>query len=182
VEPLAAGKGSAHRQRYVTAADVDPGIYTLRMAVVDDAGRTGSVGRTFAATLNRFGSIRSSDLLVASNDSAAPASNGTNVIADADVTGGPLRAGVQLVADTPAAFANVSVAIEISETETSPALQTAPARLADGGTHRAAEAVIGLSQFAPGDYVARAIISIEGRPVGRVARPFRIAPAAAPRH
>jgi VWFA-related protein len=181
-EPLAAGKGSAHRQRYVTAADVDPGIYTLKMAVVDDAGRTGSVGRTFAATLNRFGSIRSSDLLVASNDSASPASNGANVIADADVAGGPLRAGVQLVADTPAAFANVSVAIEISETETSPALQTAPARLADGGTHRAAEAIIPLSQFAPGDYVARAIISVEGRPVGRVARPFRIASATAPRH
>jgi hypothetical protein len=39
-----------------------------------------------------------------------------------------------------------------------------------------------LSQFAPGDYVARAIISVEGRPVGRVARPFRIASATAPRH
>jgi hypothetical protein len=41
-------KGSAHRQRYATAADVDPGIYTLKMAVVDDAGRTGSVGHVCA--------------------------------------------------------------------------------------------------------------------------------------
>jgi hypothetical protein len=42
--------------------------------------------------------------------------------------------------------------------------------------------VIPLSQFAPDDDVARPTISIEGRPVGRVARPFRIAPVATPRH
>jgi VWFA-related protein len=176
-EALPRSDGADARGPYITAADVDPGVYTLKMAVADDVGRTGSVGRTFVATLAQFGAVRVSDLLLAAGDTASQRGS-TNVIAAADIGAGPLRAAVQLVADTPSALANVGVTIEVAATETSPPLQIAAAQIADQGTHRAAEAVIRLTAFAPGEYVARAIVAVDGRTIGRIARPFRIGPAA----
>jgi hypothetical protein len=157
-------------------------VYTLKIAVVDDAGRAASVARLFAATLSQFGPIRVSDLLVASGGPASAGAPAATLIAAADVRGAELRTGVQLVADTPAALNNVSVTMEVSESVTSAVLHSAPARLADGGLHRAAEAVIPLAPFPPGDYVARAVISVGGHPVGRVMRPFRIAPPPPQQH
>jgi hypothetical protein len=39
---------------------------------------------------------------------------------------------------------------------------------------RAASAAVPLSQLAPGAYVARAVVSLDGQKVGEVLRPFRI--------
>jgi len=54
-------------QKYIGAAVANPGTYTLKLAVVDDAGKRGSIERTFTAKINGFGQMHVTDLLIADN-------------------------------------------------------------------------------------------------------------------
>src|SRR5204862_7965527 len=64
--------------------------------------------------------------------------------------------------------------------ETSPALVAAPARMtASPGDGRTAQGAISLALIPPGRYVARAVVSIGGKPMGQVVRPLTVAPTRA---
>ena len=52
------------------AAVAPPGTYTVKVAVVDESGRRGSVERTITARLNGFGQLHATDLLLADNTRA----------------------------------------------------------------------------------------------------------------
>ena len=62
VDPADAGRRSTSARRSRA-----PGVYTLKVAVVDDAGKRGSVERTFTARINGFGQLHVTDLLIADN-------------------------------------------------------------------------------------------------------------------
>jgi hypothetical protein len=65
--------------------------------------------------------------------------------------------------------------LEVAASESGKAIARADTRIeAPSAGRRAAEGRLSLAQLAPGDYVARAIVSAEGRALGRVTRPFRI--------
>jgi VWFA-related protein len=163
-------------QQWVGAAVAPPGNYTVKIAVVDDSGRRGSVERTIAAKLHAFGQLKATDLLVADNSTQNGGDAPPPVAAD--FTGDELHAYLELLSDAPEQLTNATAVIEVAQNETGRAIESAPARLeaADmaGGRRRTAEAGVPIGRLPPGDYVARAVISVSGRRVGQVNRPFRV--------
>jgi len=162
-------------QKYIGAAIAPPGTYTLKLAVVDDGGKRGSVERTFTAKINGFGQLHVTDLLIA--DDTVRGSGGLPPAVAADFVGGELHAYVELFSEAPDQLRNATVAMEIARSEDARALDSVPARFqAVAAPHRrVAEAGVPIALLPAGDYVARAVIYESGRKVGQVVRPFRIA-------
>ena len=166
-------------QRYFATLLVDPGPYKLRVAVSDEAGRRGSVERSVWAYMRRMGQFRVTELLIG-DDSRGSGAAGIVPSVTGETSGDVLHAYIELTSDTPAAFATASVAIEVAATQESPALETIPAALQmpDSDEHsRAAAAAIPIGRLAPGAYVARAVISMDGAKVGEMTRSFRVVKA-----
>ena len=168
---------SGSTQRYFTTIAADPGRYTLKFVVVDDANRRGSVERVVNASLAKAGPIQATDLLVAEaqggkNDSSlAPA-------VSTDFKGDTLHGYLELFADAPEVLDMASVTLEVAQTAASPALERTPVQLQtpkDDAKCRIAGASVGISSLPSGDYVARAVIALGGKTVGQVLRPFRVA-------
>jgi hypothetical protein len=85
---------------------------------------------------------------------------------------------LDLRAAEPEALARATVSVELAAEETGPALVSAPARLIDATNgQRSAQAIVPLRLVPPGRYVARAVVSIAGKPVGQVTRPLVVAPS-----
>jgi VWFA-related protein len=163
-------------QRYFATLLADPGPYTLRVAVTDDAGRRGSIERNVRAYMHRIGQFRVTELLIGDN---AGESGGTNIVPSVtgDAAGDSLHTYLELFSDVPAMFARASVAFEVAAGPDGPALQTISGTLqapdADARS-RAAAASIPLTHMPAGTYVARAVISVDGRAVGAMSRTFRV--------
>jgi VWFA-related protein len=163
-------------QKYLGAALVPPGVYTLKVAVADEDGRRGSVERAFQARINGFGQIHATDLLIADNRVAG--AKGLPPAVAADFVGDELHAYVELYSEAPEQLRNATVMMEVARDETSRALDSTPARFQPLQTgadkRRVAEAGVPIALLPAGDYVARAVISVSGRKVGQVVRPFRV--------
>jgi VWFA-related protein len=167
-------------QRYFSYAPVDPGKYTLKLVVVDDAGRRGSVERVIEPRLTEAGPIRATDLIIGEGADrgwalpVAPSVTG-------EITKGTLYSYLELFGETAETFARSSVTLEIQRPDGSAPILRVPVQLdapkLDGEcTCRVAPARVRLSDLPPGDYVARAVIAMGLESVGQVSRPFRIAP------
>ncbi len=166
-------------QKYFGATSADPGVYTLKMAVVDDSGKRGSVERTFRAQLTAAGQIRVTDLLIA--DVGASGTKGLTPAVTADFTGDILQGYVELYSEAAGQLSAATAVIEIAEHEQGRALDSADVRFqdaADSATRRVAEASVPIALLPPGNYVARAVVSSAGRRIAQVTRPFRIVRAA----
>lgn len=88
-----------------------------------------------------------------------------------------LHGYLELFADAPEPLDLARVTLEVAETESSPALERVPISLAaprDNTRCRIGGAQANVARLPPADYVARAVIAIGSRDVGRVVRPFRI--------
>lgn len=165
-------------QKYVGAAIAPPGTYTLKVAVVDAAGKRGSVERTFAAKINAFGQLHATDLLIA--DNSVRGADGVTPAVAADFTGDELHAYIELFSEAAEPLRNATVVMEVAPGDEARTLDSTPARFQQGTgeNRRAAEAGVPIGLLPPGEYVARAVISVGGRKVGQVTRPFRIVRAA----
>ncbi len=147
--------------------------YRLKFAAVDASGRRGTVERTVNAVLASAGDIETGDLLLGA------AGNGAEVLRPGvDVESGPggLAAQVEVYAAKGAPLDALTVAFEVAETGSGPALLRVPARLAarPDGNGRVAQARIGADLLPPGNYVARATISKVPGPTMSVSRPFHV--------
>lgn len=167
-------------QRYFSYAPVDPGKYTLKLVVVDDAGRRGSVERVIEPRLTEAGPIRATDLIIGEGADrgwalpVAPSVTG-------EITKGTLYSYLELFGETTEIFARSSVTLEIQRSDGSAPLLRVPVQLdtpkLDGECNcRVAPARVRLADLPPGEYVARAVIAMGLESVGQVSRPFRIAP------
>ena len=156
-------------------------MYTLKVAVVDEEGKRGSVERTFQARINGFGQLHVTDLLIA--DNSVRGTDGLPPAVAADFAGDEIHQYVELFSDVPEQLKNATVMMEVAQDEASRALDSTPARFqqvqAGGDRRRVAEAGVPIALLPPGEYVARAVISVNGRKVGQVVRPFRVTRAAA---
>lgn len=166
-------------QQWAGAAVALPGTYTVKVAVVDESGRRGSVERTITARLNGFGQLHATDLLLADN-TAQNAGDAPPPVA-ADLAGDELYAYLELLSEATEQLTNATVVIEVSQSEAGRAIVSAPAPLQAAeraeGRRRIAEAGLPIGLLPPGEYVARAVISVSGRKVGQVIRPFRVSRA-----
>ncbi len=151
------------------------GTHTLKIAVVDDRGRRGSVEYSFKAALTPLGSVRATDILISDEKtgtgSAAPSVRG-------EVTSGVVTSYIELYSDESDLLKNTTVMFEVAQDDKARALDGAAGRVqpatADSPNRRALEGSIPVSVLPPGDYTVRAVITTDGQKVGQVTRPFRV--------
>ena len=164
---------------FMASIVVDPGIYTLRIGVVDPDGRRGSVLRDVRAWKTAGEEFAVGDLIVGNLPTT---DRPMQPQVEPRVRDGRLAAYVELYATSPESFADTAVSLEIADDEHGEALTTVPARLIDGSQpgQRIAHALVAARMLPPGRYVARAQIVRGGQPAGVLARPFvleAVAPA-----
>ena len=164
---------------FFKALTIAPGKYSLKLAVVDDARRRGTVERVTDARVNVAGPLRAGDLVltdgrVSAGGSAAPTVSGR-------IRSGWMHAYLEIAADRPATLNQASVTLEIAPAIDGKAIDRVSVPLGasadlDGG--RVAGVNVNVERLAPGDYVARAVLAVGLNGVGQVVRPFTIDPAA----
>ena len=162
----------------LTSALLDPGEYTLRLAAIDGSGRVGSVHHSINARLQKLpGSLNASDLIIVPQPPEAgglprPRPSG---IVDTDT----IFAMIEMNSTDKVALSKAKVAVQIADADTGQALVTADARQATRGEgQRAYAATMKLGVLPPGEYVARAIVTMPGQAEQRITRPFLLAPIA----
>ena len=151
----------------VTAGEGVPGTYRLRVAAVDEAGRRGTAEYPLIAQLTEAAPLTLSGLaLGVSNDGS---------FAPKMVFAGDQAAVSYLeIYGRPPSRDSVTVRLEVATAPEARAIVTAAGRVVPQPDDR--RLVIGavpIAALAPGDYVIRAIVSVDGRPVGRVYRTLR---------
>ena len=156
------------------------GTHTLKIAVVDERGRRGSVEHSFRAGLTEVGEVRATDLLIADEKTGA---GSAQPVVGREFTSGTVTNYIELYAEAADILKNTTVMFEVAKDEQARALDGAAGRVqpatADSPNRRTLEGSIPLALLPPGDYVARAVVSTDGRKVGQVTRPFRVGKTAA---
>jgi VWFA-related protein len=153
----------------ITAAAVPTGDYRLRVAAVDTAGRRGTVDYEFRADLLQSGPVSLGTLMAGALDRGnfrpslifAPGDQGA--------------AGYLEFYGSFASGAELSARFELAAGADAPALVSAPGSVlgAAQATRFVATGAVSLAQLAPGDYVLRAVISVDNKPVATARRTIR---------
>lgn len=168
LETPTAGPGAA---AFVGAAEVPRGAYRLRLAALDSRGLRGSVDHEVSAALASAGELELSDLVITT------ASGGTlRPDVDPRLGEGTGLAYLELYAPDPARLSAARVTIEIASGEDGPPLASRPARMSPTPEpdRLVAQGTLPADALPAGDYLARAVVCVDGQVVRRVARQFRI--------
>jgi VWFA-related protein len=165
---------------FVSGLVLDPGIYSLRFGVVDDAGRRGSVVRDVNAWKMAGETLAMGDLIVGNLPQSG---QGLRTEVEPYVVDDRLAAYLELYSNADATWSNATVTFEIADNLDAPALTSQPVQLVPGKqpTWRIASGVMPAQALPPGRYVARAQIKRDGRAVGVLVRPFVLERAAGAR-
>jgi len=150
-----------------SAGLASPGQYRLRATAIDTAGRRGAAEYSVTAERVAAGSLAMSGLVLG-------VTMPQGFVPRLQFGKEPTAAGHFEIVGTPPA-GTLSVAMEIARTDDGPALVRVPgtvAATADAATRRAT-GVVPLANLAAGDYVVRAILNLDGEPVGRISRTLR---------
>ena len=156
---------------FLGAVVVEPGIYELRLAVVDEEGRRGSIVREVNAWKMAGEELALGDLFVGG---LPPAGQGLRPGVEPHVSSEQLAAYVELYSTTAATFDRANVTIEIADDADGPALTSGNAQLTPGTqpAWRVAQGVVAASMLPAGRYVARARVLRDGTTVSVLSRPF----------
>jgi VWFA-related protein len=162
--------------RYGTVVLLDPGVYSLRLGVVDAAGRRGTVIRELSVQRSTPADHAFSDLLIGD-----PPADGQRLLPDVEprITTGRVAAYLELYGAMPEDLDWTLVEVEIAKDADSPTLVSDAAEVVDGPlpAWRVAAAVLNVESLAPGPYVVRARIVSDDKTVGVLSRPFVLATA-----
>jgi len=151
----------------ITGLVAKPGAYRLRVAATDASGRAGTADYDIEAELAPAGPLALSSMMVG-------LSRGGGFSPRFQFGSEPVAlAYVEIYGQTGGA--PVSMAIEIATAPNGPARVSIPGAVAEtrSSDRRLATAAIPIGGLAPGDYVVRAVVSMEGQPSGRVVRTIR---------
>ena len=150
----------------VTALVRPAGTYRLRVAAVDASGRPGTVDESVRAEIERADPVRLSTLVLGS---AEGGSFGWKLQFGAE----PVAVG--LLEIYGAAKNAVTVTLELAASEDGAAIATAPTKISPPNAQEVRTAYGGFSigSATAGDYVVRAIVSVDGKPVGHASRTLR---------
>jgi VWFA-related protein len=181
VEPEVTGgmRPEAQTQIYLGAVTASAGTYRIKLAVVDDSGKRGSVEHTIQARLTNAGQLHVTDLLLGEEGGSGGSLIPT---VTANFAGDLLHGYLEVHSEASQALSDATVEIEVASTPDARPIESAAARMVDqpsAPARRAAEGVVPIGLLPPGDYVARAVVTVAGQRVGQVSRPFRIVRTAA---
>jgi VWFA-related protein len=150
----------------MTAGLVAPGEYRLRAAAVDAGGRRGAAEYEVTARLTQAGPLSLSAMVlgVSRNGAFLP-----KMRFDTE----PTAMGFFEIYGSPGD--EVSVALELARSEEGRALVRVPGSISPSPdpARSTANGVVPIGALRPGDYVVRAIVSVDGRPAGRITRTLR---------
>jgi VWFA-related protein len=166
--------------RYELAVAVDPGNYRVRLAAVDAAGKAGSVEREVTAFGMTNHELALGDLVLSSiRQSAGNADLRMPVVLQ--VTDGMLGTYTEIYTNKPGTLDDTKVVFEVADTADGPTLQSSEAEFRErpDKTMRQSLAVVPVGALPPGRYIARAIVTRGGKNVGKLSRPFYVAPGSA---
>jgi VWFA-related protein len=161
--------------RYLGTVVVPPGTYTLKIAGVDEEGRRGSVEHLLEASLSTAGALAMSDLVLGLPPLG---DSGLRPSIEPSVSDPTASAYLELKSSDVARLGTAAVRIEVAAEPNAPALVATDATVSETAVaeRRIVLGEIALDDLQTGDYVARAVVQIEGKPVARVLRSFRYAP------
>ena len=155
------------RPLVVAAMSLPKGAVRVRAAATDSTGRTGVVDTTVNADVIPAGPLQLSGLVleVPAGTSAMPklqfSSADEELIAYFEIYGQDPKLPIQAV-------------VEIAATADGPAIVESPVALTSGGVNRYnAQAKLPVAKLAPGDYVVRAKLTVQGHPTGVSSRTLR---------
>jgi VWFA-related protein len=173
----APGKRTGRDHRWNGSVVVDPGTYLLKLAAVDIDGRRGSVEHRLKADVTTVGELVVGDLMLSEQTEAG--AEGVKPEIEPRVTGGEVNGYVEVVGKESTALDGASVRFEVASDANGPALVGEALQLIEtkSPSRRIGRASVPLADLPPGAYVARAIVSVGGKPVGRVLREFTFAPS-----
>ena len=164
--------------RFSAFVIVEPGSYRLKLAVIDADRRRGSVEHLVQAWQLADLPFATSDLVVA--DATAQPDSVLRPPVEAQLSSGQLAVYTELYADTPSAFDDMQVLLEVTKEESGPPRWSA-AGVPQAGNHpnsRTVSAVLPVDALPPGRYLARAVVLRGDERLAHLTRPFRIAAAA----
>ena len=155
---------------FVSTANLDPGIYTLRLAVVDRDGRRGSVIREVSAWKLRDEEFAVSDLVVGNPPTGG---NGVRLAVEPHLDADALAVFVEIYSNAPSSLEKVRTMFEIADDADSPALARYPGTVRSAGEGaRIAQAFIPTLALPPGRYVARVEVTRDGQRLTVLSRPL----------
>jgi hypothetical protein len=150
----------------IGAMPAEPGFYRLRIAAIDTTGRAGTADYDVSAEIVQTGSLKLSSLVLGLSRQGGfvprlQFSTEPVVIAHLEMYGA--APGTRLTA-----------ALELSGTLNGPSMLTVPLTIERAAESRyIATAAVPIGSLAPGDYVVRAVVGIEGQAPTRVVRTLR---------
>ena len=174
LEPVEGPQGPVLEQ--LAAFVVEPGEYTLKLAVVEHGGRRGSLEHSVDAWRISGQRFAMGDLVLATAPTDATARVRPPV--EMRVTDDLLMAYLELYTNDPAyGLGETRVQIEVDGDALDEPLvaEVGEPRPSDGGSAHVVSAVILLDGVPAGSYVARAIVTEGGEELGRRIRRFEIA-------
>ena len=153
---------------------VEPGTYSLRLGVVDSAGRHGSVEHPVHAEPLSRGPLAVGDLMVADQASSPPGARLAPV--EARVSSGRLFAYTELLADSAALWQDLDVYVDVADDATGPGRAGATMTMQEtkDPLRRVVAADLTVAHLPPGPYVARLLVMQDSVELARLHRPFQI--------
>lgn len=155
------------RSPLASAGVAAPGSYRLRVAALDSLGRRGAADYEFEAALARAGPLAASALV--------PGVSRRGFVPRLQFGAEPTAMGFFELYGAVPQTSTASVAFEIAIASDGPAIAHVPGVVTattDPGVLRAS-GVVPLAALVPGDYSLRAVVSINGQPVGQLSRTIR---------
>ena len=156
----------------MAALEAPPGVYRLRFAARDVLGRSGTADADVDITLGQAGMVELSSIVL--GVSRPLGEDDMAFMPKLEFTTEPV-AIVYLEIYGATAGASLAGGLEISATETGPAIMVAPVALeptTDGDRFQGTSS-IALGALPPGDYVVRVTLGLQGGPQGKVIRTLR---------
>ena len=154
------------RPTVMGAVSVPPGGYRVRVAAIDSQGRAGTADHEVVAEVVQSGPLKLSSLVLG-------LSRKGGFLPRLLFTDEPLALAYVELEGAPAG-ARVNAALEIAQTLNGPAVITVPLAIEITGDSRyKALGSVPIGALPPGDYVARAVVGLEGHPLTRVVRTVR---------
>jgi VWFA-related protein len=158
---------------------LEPGTYLFRFAVADSEGRMGSIERKVDVWDMSTPGVTVGDLLIGQMPMDNKAALAPSI--EPLVSNGQLATMMEVYSASPQTLQALQAHLEIVSSEAGKPLTRTPMNIAAGSSPEVGslQAVVSTAALPPGRYLARAVVTENGKPRGHIVRPFRVSPAAA---
>jgi hypothetical protein len=145
-----------------------PGTYRIRVAAIDASGRGGTTDEEVKAEPVRADPLSLSALVIGTQP------QGGGFAPRLEFTTEPVAIGLLEIYNVPTNGA-VAVNLDVVSTPDGQPLATAETTIGRGSADDARTAIggFGIDNLPPGDYLMRAVVLLDGKPVGRAVRTLR---------